>query len=238
MAVGGGVAVTGEVLRHADHARVPESAHERRALLRREERIVREGAKPDDGIFGIAVHIDNGGKIYMDTESIQLVSDEGCGGAGVGGVADRSERHIARHRAAASEPRDTAALLIDRKQELRTIPDGICPLHRVGQAHGLFNLLCVFREEDHTTEAAALQKSAQGIGKRRDGSAFIVLQSGHQHLRELFLRCHRGEKFGAVILCGGADGCEQEQQKDRDQEQGNRFFHGETPLKCKMQSAK
>ena len=71
-----GVAVTGKVLPRGEHPVLLDPAHDRRAELRHELRILSEGAETDDGILGVVVDVQHRRERHVDAERAALAAGD------------------------------------------------------------------------------------------------------------------------------------------------------------------
>ena len=86
-------------------------------------RVRTEGADADDGVLRVGVHVDHRGEVEVDPDLGQLAADRARNLLREGRVSGSAKGEVARVGAALRrlEPRDVAALLVDRDHELRAL---------------------------------------------------------------------------------------------------------------------
>ena len=122
--VDGRVAVPGEVLRAGGDALPLRPAHERRDVAGDELRVGAEAANADHRVVRVRVHVGDGREVHIHAGAHELARDRRRDLLGQLDVVDGAERQVPRVRAAALrfEPRDVAALLVDRDEDARRPP--------------------------------------------------------------------------------------------------------------------
>ena len=113
VAVRGGIAVAGEMLRGGDDAVVGQTAEESGPHLTDERRIRRERTDIDDRVARLIVDVHDGREVHVDANGSELLTDDRGIVVGELRIARGTERHAAAGVRTGAEADDGTALLVD-----------------------------------------------------------------------------------------------------------------------------
>src|SRR5262245_19378894 len=182
--VNGRVAVPREMLRARRDARTLQTGHERGYMPRAEISVGAERADPDHRVLWIRIDVGDGCEVEVDPGSGELRSERRGDTFRRRDVIDHAESCVPGVRAACRrlEPRDVAALLVDRDHDVGPLGAQI-----VGQATELLSALDVPRVEHDAAEpvgevAAYPVGDGKPLESRQDAAQREPLKLMHQAL--------------------------------------------------------
>ena len=236
MAVGAGVAVSGEVLQGRDDARIVERLDKNAAVLGDGLRVVGKGTNTDDRVGRIVVHVHVGREIRVEADGSELLAHHLGDFLRDAQVVDRAERHVARGHGSLRQTGDVAAFLIGGDDQLRTVAAcGVRLLQLVNEPRRAGVGRRVLQEQDHACIAVFVQRICDVLRDLRHlgSGAFRVhlpAERRHDHHADLVLRRHGSQiLFRRALLCRDRHDRRRhaEQQHDKHQRK-NSFFHQNT----------